>query len=73
MNSQEQQQLFTFSQCRERWGGDKGPSQWTLMRAADRGELKTIYVGARRFVPLAEVLRVEQNGLGQSRRRRGKR
>jgi hypothetical protein len=69
MVTAEQQQLFTFEQLsQERWGGT--PSIWTLRRLADDGQLKTVYIGARRLIPLSEVLRVEQYGLGTGRKRR---
>ena len=62
-----QQQLFSFQQlCEERWGGS--PSIWTLRRLAESGEVRTVNIGARRFVPLEEVLRIEHFGLGQRRK-----
>jgi hypothetical protein len=39
-------------------------SRDTVVRAADRGELKTIYIAGRRMIPRSEVERVKQFGLG---------
>jgi hypothetical protein len=39
-------------------------SRDTMGRAADRGELKTIYICGRRMVPRSEVDRVKLEGLG---------
>jgi hypothetical protein len=63
------QTLFSFSQCAERWNVSKD----TLRRAAEADELKTIYLAGRRLIPLSEVLRVEQEGLGSGRKRGWKR
>jgi hypothetical protein len=53
--------LFGFDELATRWS----VSLWTLRRAANRSELRTISIGARRLVPLDEVLRVEQVGLSK--------
>jgi len=58
-------QLLTFAEVAERWG----ISHFTIRRAVDRGELKTIYIGSRRLLPLSEVLRAEMYGLGKNRSR----
>jgi hypothetical protein len=65
----QQQTLFGFSQLAERWDVSKD----TLRRAAEAGDLKTIYLAGRRLIPVAEVLRVEREGLGKGRRRGWKR
>jgi hypothetical protein len=46
-----------------------GISRWTLARAAARGEVRTIYLAGRRFVPRAEVERIELMGFGSGRKR----
>jgi len=58
--------LFGFDEVAERWG----VSQWTVRRAADRGEIVTVNVCARRLVPVSEVQRVEQSGVGTPRARK---
>jgi excisionase family DNA binding protein len=55
--------LFTFAEVAERWG----ISHFTIRRAVERGELKTVYIGSRRLLPISEVLRAEQYGLGAKR------
>jgi excisionase family DNA binding protein len=47
-----------------------GISKDTAVRAANRGDLRTIYLGGRRLVPISEVDRVEREGLGSARRAR---
>jgi len=63
------QTLFSFSQLSERWNVSKD----TLRRAAETDDLKTIYLAGRRLIPVAEVLRVEREGLGNGRKRGWKR
>jgi hypothetical protein len=65
----QQQTLFGFSLLSERWS----VSTDLLRRMADQGKLKTIYLAGRRLVPVAEVLRVEQEGLGVPHKRGWKR
>jgi hypothetical protein len=60
------QTLFGFGELSKRWT----VSYDTLLRKAETGELKTIYVAGRRLVPLGEVQRVETQGLGGGRKRR---
>jgi hypothetical protein len=62
---EENQQLFSYSQARERWGGH--PSEATIKRLVARGELEIVRVGARVFLPLREVRRVEMFGVGNGR------
>ena len=45
-------------------------SRDTMGRAADRGELKTIYICGRRMVPRSEVDRVKLEGLGSRKNAR---
>jgi len=61
----EERQLFSFGEVGERWG----VSSWTVRRAVERNEIKAINIGARRLIPLAEIQRVEQTGLGTGRKR----
>jgi hypothetical protein len=61
--------LFGFSELEERWDISKD----TLRRAAEAGELKTVYLLGRRLIPIAEVERVEREGLGSGRKRGWKR
>jgi len=57
--------LFGFAEVAKRWG----VSIWTVRRAVERGELKSTNIGARRLVPLIEVERAEQFGVGARRKR----
>jgi hypothetical protein len=61
--------LFGFAPLGRRWGVSKD----LLRRMAEDGELQTIYLGGRRLVPIAEVLRVEREGLGRAHKRGWKR
>jgi excisionase family DNA binding protein len=45
-------------------------SKWSVRRLITDGELKSVTIGARRLVPLTEVERAEQFGVGRSRERR---
>jgi hypothetical protein len=56
--------LFGFAEVGKRWN----VSPWTVRRAADRGDLKAVYIGARRLIPLVEIERAEQFGIGKSRK-----
>lgn len=56
--------LFSFDEVAERWG----VSPWTVRRAADRDELKTVNIGARRLIHREEILRAEQTGIGKQRK-----
>ena len=56
--------LFAIRELAERWG----ISPYTVRRLIDKGELHSVTIGARRLVPLAEVTRAEQFGLGVSRK-----
>jgi excisionase family DNA binding protein len=39
-------------------------------RAVKRGDLRTICIGRRRLIPLAEIERIEKEGLGKRREAR---
>lgn len=56
--------LFGFHEVGQRWG----VSPWTVRRAVDRGELRSINIGARRLIPLIELERAERDGVGSRRK-----
>jgi predicted site-specific integrase-resolvase len=47
-----------------------GISRDTAKRLAKTGVLRTILIGGRRLVPMAEIERVEKEGLGKGRKAR---
>jgi hypothetical protein len=61
-----EQRLFAIGQTAQRWGVSKD----TVRRAAEKGELKTVHILGRILVPLEEIVRVEREGLGNSRKLR---
>lgn len=60
MQMDEQQQAFGLGT----FGKMFGVSRDTCVRAADRGELKTIPIAGRRMIPRSEVERVKLEGFG---------
>ena len=60
---QQARTLFSIDECALRWG----VSSFSVRRRADAGQIKTLYVGARRLVPRSEVDRVEEFGLPRAR------
>jgi excisionase family DNA binding protein len=50
-----------------------GVSIFTVRRLADAGYLKSVYVGARRLVPVSEIERVIAIGAGKPRTTKAKR
>jgi hypothetical protein len=46
---------------------ESGVSNWTWRRLADRGIIRTIYIGARRLVPNDEVERIQREGVPRKR------
>jgi hypothetical protein len=60
----QERQLWSVADLESRWG----VSRYTVMRLMKSGELESITIGARRFVPLAEVRRAEQYGVGKPRK-----
>ena len=48
-------------------------SKWSVRRLIMEGELKSVTIGARRLVPLTEVERAEQFGVGRPRQRKASR
>ena len=55
--------LFSIERLAERWD----LSKWSIRRLIVQGELKSVTIGARRLVPLSEVERAEQFGVGTPR------
>ena len=55
--------LFSIERLAERWD----LSKWSVRRLIVQGELKSVTIGARRLVPLSEVERAEQFGVGTPR------
>jgi hypothetical protein len=45
-----------------------GVSQHLLRRLATAGVLRTIYIAGRRLIPLAEIERIETQGIGDGRK-----
>ncbi len=59
-------QLYSLAATVERWGGDI--SIFTLRRLIKQGAIRTVNIGARVMIPVAEIERVEQFGVGRSRK-----
>jgi hypothetical protein len=49
---------------------ESGVSQWTWRRLADKNEIRTINIGARRLIPADEVARIQRDGVGTGRKRK---
>jgi excisionase family DNA binding protein len=60
--------LLSMDRVADRWG----ISKWSVRRLIVQGELKSVTIGARRLVPLGEVERAEQFGVGKPRQARSK-
>lgn len=61
-----ERQLFDAAALAQRWG----VSPFSVRRLMKIGSLHSITIGARRMVPLGEVQRAEQYGVGQPRTRK---
>ena len=61
--------FFSIEETAERWG----VSTYTVRRLIDANELQSISIAARRVIPLRELQRCEQFGVGTPRKRRGAR
>jgi hypothetical protein len=62
MIQNEEQTFFELQQL----GGRRWPvSYHTVRRLVKNGLIRTVYIGARRLVPLSEVLRIEAEGVGK--------
>jgi excisionase family DNA binding protein len=57
---------FSFREVAEQWG----VSTWSIRRLVDRGELKSVNIGALQRIPRSEVERAEQYGVGAPRARK---
>jgi hypothetical protein len=55
--------LFGIDRLAERWD----LSKWSVRRLIEQGELKSVTIGARRMVPVSEIERAEQFGVGKRR------
>ncbi|HUZ47876.1 MAG TPA: hypothetical protein VMW54_14670 [Terriglobia bacterium] len=60
-------QLFDIRDVCTRWGG---LSPHSVRRHIKAGRIRTVHIGARIFIPLNEIMRVESEGIGQPRARR---
>ncbi len=63
MTTATEPKLFSIERLAERWD----LSKWSVRRLIVQGELKSVTIGARRLVPLSEVERAEQFGVGTPR------
>jgi hypothetical protein len=63
MTTAAEPKLLSIERLAERWD----LSKWSVRRLIVTGELKSITIGARRLVPLNEVERAEQFGVGRPR------
>lgn len=66
MKAEIKRHAFGFSEFAEMFGISRDSAK----RAWKRGDLATITVGGRRLIPLAEVERIEREGLGIPRKRK---
>jgi excisionase family DNA binding protein len=55
--------LFSIERLAERWD----LSKYSVRRLIVQGELRSVTIGARRLIPISEVERAEQFGLGTPR------
>jgi excisionase family DNA binding protein len=55
--------LITIDALAERWS----LSKWSVRRLIVQGVLRSVTIGARRLIPLSEVERAEQFGVGTPR------
>ena len=63
MHEQQIKQLFSIERLAERWD----LSKYSVRRLIIQGDLKSVTIGARRLVPLSEIERAEQFGVGRPR------
>jgi excisionase family DNA binding protein len=64
MSTDNEKRLLGIETVATRWD----MSKWSVRRLINDGELKSVTIGARRLVPLTEVERAEQFGVGTPRR-----
>jgi hypothetical protein len=58
-----EKKLFSIERLADRWD----LSKYSVRRLIVQGQLKSVTIGARRLVPLSEVERAEQFGVGTPR------
>jgi excisionase family DNA binding protein len=58
-----EKRLLSIERLAERWD----LSKWSVRRLIVQGELKSVTIGARRLIPISEVERAEQFGVGTPR------
>jgi excisionase family DNA binding protein len=63
MVQEPERKLLSIERLAERWD----LSKYSVRRLIVQGELKSVTIGARRLVPLNEVERAEQFGVGRPR------
>jgi excisionase family DNA binding protein len=63
MSEESVKQLLSIDRLAERWD----LSKYSVRRLIVQGELKSVNIGARRLIPLSEVERAEQFGVGTPR------
>jgi excisionase family DNA binding protein len=63
MAQEPERKLLSIERLAERWD----LSTYSVRRLIVQGELKSVTIGARRLVPLSEVERAEQFGVGHPR------
>jgi hypothetical protein len=66
MSNTTQRTLLGIQETADRWS----LSPFSIRRLISSGELKSINVGARILVPISEIERAEQHGVGKSRKDR---
>jgi hypothetical protein len=64
MSNTPERSLFGFKEVATRWG----VSQFTVRRLVLSGAIRSINIGARRVISIEEIRRIEQAGVGQSRK-----
>jgi len=64
MTATAEPKLFSVERLAERWD----LSKWSVRRLIVNGDLKSVTIGARRLIPLNEVERAEQFGVGTPRK-----
>ncbi len=64
MVQEPERKLLSIERLAERWD----LSKYSVRRLIVQGELKSVTIGARRLVPLNEVERAEQFGVGRPRK-----
>jgi excisionase family DNA binding protein len=64
MSTENEKRMLGIDTLAARWD----MSKWTVRRLITDGKLRSITIGARRLIPMVEVERVEQCGLGKPRK-----